>query len=178
VLARFWTEEHSVRDELFLQTQLSVSELFAVYFLELEAWLSQLVSPPRFLSGQDSSGRNEKPLQRATVLYKEVFLPLMCQAPWAKLCAAPVPERRTTSQETESKELKSQLCTHLEQMLQKINLGAIKDVIVCDTKIANTGNTKLPLPCMPCVIPTCSISFLTLFLFLAGYLDLGHYQHR
>ena len=140
--------------------------------------VGQLASPPKFLSGQDSSGSHEEPLQRATVLYKDVFFPLMCQVPWAKLCAAPLPETRATSQVAQSKELRSRLCPHSGQTLQKTNLGAIKDVNVCDTKVESTGNTKLPLPCTLCVIPTCSISFLTLFFFLARYLDFGHCQHR
>lgn len=90
----------------------------------------------------------------------------MCQALWAKLCAAPLPETRTTSQVAESKELKSQLFPHSGQLLQKTSLGAIKDINVCDTRIASTGNTKLPLPCMFCVIPSYSFSFFNLFVLL------------
>lgn len=111
---RFWTEERSVRDELFLQVQLSGSEQFAVYFCALEAWWVSSCHPPDFSPA--SSGRNEDPLQRATALYKDVFFPL-CQVPWAKLCAALLPQTRTTSQVAESKELRSQFCPHSGQML-------------------------------------------------------------
>lgn len=42
----FWTEDHLVRDELFLQVQLSGSEQFAVYFRALEAWWVSWCHPP------------------------------------------------------------------------------------------------------------------------------------
>lgn len=91
------------------------------------------------------------------------FSPLMCQVPWAKLCAAPLPETRATSQVAESKELRSWLYSHSGQMLQKTNLKATEDVSGCDTgKVESTGDTKLPLPYMLCITLTCSNSFLSL----------------
>lgn len=144
---KFWTEKHSERWAVSPSAALRLRGLCCVLPCT-QNMVGQLASPPRFLSGQDSSGRNEEPLQRAIVLYKEVFFPLICQVPWAKLCAAPLPETRATGQVAEIKELRSWLCPRSGQTLQKTNLGAIDDVNVCDTKTQSTGNTKLPLPCM------------------------------
>lgn len=158
------TEWYSVRDEHILQVKLSGTEQFALYFCPLEAWWDSWHHLPTFLSGQDTSRRNEESLQSTTVLCKEDFLP----ASLSQVVCSSSSWQRVRNWDAGF--------IDTDQMLQKSNSGTIMDVKVCDIKTGSSVNTKLPLPSMLCVILTCSISIsILLFLSSAGYLDFGHF---